>query len=193
MWIEFFEFFSGAVMAYLITRIPFLTFPRVKSWNEQFPPHPEPIYVDAHLVQRILHMRLFYWLALIFAIIPLTFGWVSLAHGSAPFGFGLWTVSGWLVLSRVTGLFAGEEAPCTKQMAMRLQQVRNVSNSEDSCCAFSQPMWEITSVRCKSCGKVLLNEARPDLGRPRSDGWIMGFTRLILSDGRPIMASDEEE
>ncbi len=180
-------------MAYLITRIPFLTFPRVKSWNEQFPPHPEPIYVDAHLIQRILHMRLFYWLALIFAIIPLTFGWVSLAHGSAPFGFGLWTVSGWLVLSRVTGLFAGEEAPCTKQMAMRLQQVRNVSHSEDSCCAFSQPMWEITSVRCKSCGKVLLNEARPDLGRPRSDGWIMGFTRLILSDGRPIMASDEEE
>ena len=46
-----------------------------------------------------------------------------LAHGSAPFGFGLWTVSGWLVLSRVTGFFAGEEAPCTKQMAMHLQQI----------------------------------------------------------------------
>jgi hypothetical protein len=193
MWIESFEFFSGAVMAYMITRIPFLTFPRVKSWNEQFPPHPEPVYVDAHLVQRVLHMRVFYWLALVFAIIPLTFGWVSLAHGSAPFGFGLWTVSGWLVLSRVTGFFAGEEAPCTKQMAMRLQQVRNVSDSDDSCCAFSQPMWEVTCVRCKACGKVLLNEPRPDLGRPRSDGWIMGFVRLVLTDGKPIMAGDEEE
>ena len=193
MWIESFEFFSGAVLAYMITRIPFLTFPRVKSWNEQFPPHPEPVYVDAHLIQRVLHMRLFYWLALVFAIIPLTFGWVSLAHGSAPFGFGLWTVSGWLVLSRVTGFFAGEEAPCTKQTAMRLQQVRNVSDSEDSCCAFAQPMLEVTCVRCKACGKVLLNEPRPDLGRPRSDGWIMGFVRLVLSDGKPIMAGDEEE
>ena len=193
MWIESFEFFSGAVLAYMITRIPFLTFPRVKSWNEQFPPHPEPVSVDAHLIQRVLHMRLFYWLALVFAIIPLTFGWVSLAHGSAPFGFGLWTVSGWLVLSRVTGFFAGEEAPCTKQTAMRLQQVRNVSDSEDSCCAFAQPMWEVTCVRCKACGKVLLNEPRPDLGRPRSDGWIMGFVRLVLSDGKPIMAGDEEE
>ena len=193
MWIESFEFFSGAVLAYMITRIPFLTFPRVKSWNEQFPPHPGPVYVDAHLIQRVLHMRLFYWLALVFAIIPLTFGWVSLAHGSAPFGFGLWTVSGWLVLSRVTGFFAGEEAPCTKQTAMRLQQVRNVSDSEDSCCAFAQPMWEVTCVRCKACGKVLLNEPRPDLGRPRSDGWIMGFVRRVLSDGKPIMAGDEEE
>lgn len=193
MWIDFFEFFSGAIMAYLITRIPYLTFPRVKSWNEQFPPHPGPIYVDAHLVQRVLHMRMFYWLAIVFAIIPLTFGWISLAHGSAPFGFGLWTVAGWLVLSRITGFFAGEEAPCNKQMAMRLQQVRNVSDSEDACCAFAQPMWEVTSVKCKSCGIVLLNEPRPDLGRPRSDGWIMGFVRLILTDGKPIMAVDEEE
>ena len=180
-------------MAYLITRIPFLTFPRVKSWNEQFPPHPEPVYVDAHLIQRVLHMRLFYWLALVFAIIPLSFGWVSLAHGSAAFGFGLWAVSGWLVLSRITALAAGEDAPCTKQLAMRLQQVRNVSESTDSCCAFSQPMWEVTAIRCKGCGKILLNESRPDLGRPRSDGWIMGFVRLAITDGRPIMASEEEE
>ena len=76
---------------------------------------------------------------------------------------------------------------------MRLQQVRNDSDSEDACCAFAQPMWEATSVKCKSCGKVLLNEPRPDLGRPRSDGWIMGFVRLILTDGKPIMAADEEE
>ena len=180
-------------MAYLITRIPFLTFPRVKSWNEQFPPHPEPVYVDGHLIQRVLHMRLFYWLALVFAIIPLTFGWVSLAHGSAAFGFGLWAVSGWLVLSRITALAAGEDAPCTKQLAMRLQQVRNMSESADSCCAFSQPLWEVTAIRCKACGKILLNEPRPDLGRPRSDGWIMGFVRLAITDGRPIMASEEEE
>ena len=193
MLLELFEFLSGAVMAFLITRIPFLTFPRLKSWNEQFPPHPEPIYVDAYLIQRVLHMRLFYWLAVIFAIIPLTFGWISLAHGSAEFGFGLWTVSGWLVLTRMTSFISGEEAPFTKQLAMNLQHVKNVSESEESCCQFAQPMWEITGVRCKSCAKILLKEARPDLGRPRSDGWIMGFVRLVLTDGRPIIALNEEE
>ena len=180
-------------MAYVITRIPFLTFPRVKSWNEQFPPHPEPISVDGHLIQRVLHMRLFYCLALVFALIPLTFGWISLAHGSAEFGFGLWTVSGWLVLSRITSFISGEEAPFTKQLAMNLQHVRNISDSEDSCCQFAQPVWEITAVRCKTCGQDLLKEPRPDLGRPRSDGWIMGLVRLMLTDGKPIVALDEEE
>ena len=193
MLVEFFEFTTGAIMAYLITRIPFLTFPRVKSWNEQFPPHPEPVYVDEHLIQRILHMRIFYWLALVFAIIPLTFGWVSLGHGSAPFGFGLWSVSGWLVLSRITSFISSEQPPFTKQLAMRLQRVKNVSNSDKACCAFAQPMWEVTSVRCKTCGNILLKEPRPDLGRPRSDGWIMGFVRLLLTDGRPIIMIDEEE
>ena len=131
-------------MAYLITRIPFLTFPRVKSWNEQFPPHPEPVYVDSHLIQRVLHMRTFYWLAIVFALIPLTFGWVSLGHGSALFGFGMWSVAGWLVLSRVTAFISGEEAPATKQLAMRLQNVKNISDSEESCCPFAQPMWELS-------------------------------------------------
>ena len=97
------------------------------------------------------------------------------------------------VLSRVTAFISGEEAPATKQLAMRLQNVKNISDSEESCCPFAQPMWEVTSVRCKSCGKILLMEPRPDLGRPRSDGWIMGFVRLIISDGRAMISSDEEE
>ena len=193
MWAITFEFLSGAIMAYMITRIPFLTFPRVKSWNEQFPPHPEPIFVDAHLIQRLMHMRLFYWLALVFAIIPLTFGWFSLAHGSAPIGFGMWVVSGWLVLSRITAVIAGEPAPWNKQLEMRLQIVRNESESEKSCCNLPYPIWEVSAVRCRTCGKNLLNESRPDLGRPRGDGWIMGFIRLILTDGKAIVAPDEEE
>ena len=193
MWGVFFEFLIGAVIAYMITRIPFLTFPRIKSWNEQFSPHPEPIYIDEYLIQRLLHMRLFYWLALFFAIIPLSFGWFSLAYGSAPIGFGMWAVSGWLVTSRVTGLLAGDDHPWTKQLAMELQLVRNKAESDESCCNLPYPMWEVSAVRCRSCFKNLLNQSRPDLGRPRSDGWIMGFIRLILTDGRPILASEEEE
>ena len=39
---------------------------------------------------------------------------------------------------------------------------------------------------------ILLMVSRPDLGRPRSDGWIMGFVRLLLTDGRAVVASEEE-
>ena len=192
MWDILFEFLTGVILAHLITRVPLLTFPRARSWNQQFPPHPEPIPVNSHLIQRVLHMRIFHWLALVFAIIPLLFGWFSLGYGSAPIGFGMWTVSGWLILSRVTMALSGEEIPWTRQLAMRLQLVKNVSESEDSCCSFSNPVWEITAVRCMICEKNLLNIARPDLGRPRSDGWIMGFVRLIITDGKPIVASEEE-
>ncbi len=193
MWAILIEFLVGAILAHLITRIPLLTFPRLRAWNVQFAPHPEPVYVGSHLIQRILHMRAFYWLGLIFALIPLVFGWLSLAYGSAPIGFGMWTVSGWLVLSRVTAFIAGEEHPWTKQLAMRLQLVKNESESDDQCCTFSNPVWEISAVRCTTCGKNLLNIPRPDLGRPRSDGWIRGFVRLLLTDGQPIVASEEEE
>tara|TARA_B100000683_G_scaffold74338_1_gene73105 strand:- start:8005 stop:8592 length:588 start_codon:yes stop_codon:yes gene_type:complete len=192
MFYEAFEFTIGAMLAYLITRVPFLTFPRVKSWNQQFSPHPEPVFVDGHLIQRVLHMRLFYWLALVFAIIPATFGWLSIAHGSAPIGFGMWVVSGWLILSRVTSVISGEQATWNKQLAMELQIVINKCAGENPCCNLAYPLWEVTCVKCNTCGENLLNQPRPDLGRPRSDGWIAGFFRLLISDGRPIVASEEE-
>lgn len=192
MWSEVFDFSLGASVAYIITRVPYLTFPRLKSWNEHFPPHPEPIYVDAYLVQRVLHMRLFYWLGLVFAIIPLVFGWLSLSYGSPTVGFGLWCVSGWLILSRLTGFISGEDPPWTKQLAMRLQLVRNKADSENSCCNLPYPVWEVVSVRCTNCGSKLLNSPRPDLGRRRSDGWIRGFIRLVVTDGRPIVVIEEE-
>ena len=131
MWAEFIEFSIGAVAAHLITRVPFLTFPRLKTWNEQFPPHPEAVYIDAHLIQRVMHMRLFHWLSLFFALIPLVFGWVSMSYGSAAIGFGMWSVSGWLILSRVTGFLAGEDSIWTKDLAMRLQLVKNKAESDD--------------------------------------------------------------
>tara|TARA_B100000886_G_scaffold79729_1_gene51740 strand:+ start:177 stop:752 length:576 start_codon:yes stop_codon:yes gene_type:complete len=186
------EFALGAIMGYLITRVPFLIFPRFKSWNQQFPPHPEPVYVDSHLIQRVLHMRLFYWLALVFALIPLIFGWLSISHGSAPIGFGMWVVSGWLVLSRLTSFISGEESTWNKQMAMRLQSVRNECDGDNPCCDLALPLWEVTQVKCRTCGKNLLNEPRPDLGRPRSDGFFAGSIRLLISDGKPIVSSEEE-
>ena len=115
-----------------------------------------------------------------------------MSYGSPAIGFGLWCVSGWLILSRLTGFISDEDPPWTKQLAMHLQLVRNKADSEKSCCNLPYPVWQVTCVRCTNCGSKLLNKPRPDLGRRRSDGFIRGFFRLIVTDGRPIVASEEE-
>jgi len=192
MWDIISNFLFGAIFAHLITRIPFLTFPRLKTWNEQFTPHPEAIPVDGHLIQRVLHMRMFYWLGLVFAIIPLFFGWFSLRYGSASLGFGMWSVSCWLVITRGTAFISKESAPWTKDMAIELQLIRNQCESEQSCCNIPHPVWQITAVRCINCGSTLKSMLRPDLGRPRQDGKIRGLVRLLMTDGRPIVATEED-
>ena len=192
MWDIISNFLFGAIFAHLITRIPFLTFPRLKTWNEQFPPHPEAIPVDGHLIQRVLHMRMFYWLGLVFAIIPLFFGWFSFRYGSASLGFGMWSVSCWLVITRGTAFISKESAPWTKDMAIELQLIRNQCDSEQSCCNIPHPVWQITAVRCINCGSTLKSMLRPDLGRPRQDGKIRGLVRLLMTDGRPIVATEED-
>ena len=70
--------------------------------------------------------------------------------------------------------------------------VRNKCDSEDACCETPQPEWELTAVRCAACRTTLLNLARPDLGRPRSDGKLKGLLRIWISDGGPIMTGEEE-
>ena len=193
MWNELFGFFIGASFAYVVVRMPFLMFPRMRSWNEQFSTHPSPIPLDPHLIQRVLHMRMFFWSGLFFATLPLFLGWASLKYGGAAMGFGLWVVSGWTIISRIMSVIGDDGPPWTKQLAMRLQKVRNDSQSESPCCEYSLPVWEVTAVRCSTCRKVLLAEARPDLGRPRSDGWIKGTIRLLITDGRPVAAPLGEE
>ena len=99
MWLEIFSFFVGLFFSHAVFRIPLLIFPRMKSWNDQFTPHPEPVNVDGELLLRVLHMRNFYYLGLFFAFIPLVFGWFSIKYGNSPLGFGLWLASGWLIIS----------------------------------------------------------------------------------------------
>ena len=193
MWLEIFSFFVGLFFSHAVFRIPLLIFPRMKSWNDQFTPHPEPVNVDGELLLRVLHMRNFYYLGLFFAFIPLVFGWFSIKYGNSPLGFGLWLASGWLIISNFSSFLTNEGPPWTKDLAIKLQIVRNRAESADSCCQFSAPVWEVTAVRCAICREILLAEPRPDLGRPRSDGWIKGMTRLILSGGRPLVSLNDEE
>ena len=188
MWIEIALFFCGAVIGHLVPRITWLILPRFESWNQQFPPHPEPIPVDEYLTQRVLNMRTFNRLSIVFAMIPLGFGLASLVYGSLGLGLGMWMTSCWTLLARVVGLL-DKGSPWNIEMAQELQLVRNSSVSEDRCCNSAMPVWQVMAVRCNACNEILLSRARPDLGRPRSDGFVKGTLRLILSEGHPLARS----
>jgi hypothetical protein len=158
---------------------------RARGFNRRFPAHPQPVPLSPYLTQRVLHMRSFYWLSFVLGAIVLVFGAASLRWGSPIFGFGLWVASSWMMLSRLQLLIAGRPAPWTSDLAVELQSIMNRSRTEP-CCSVPQPKWELQSISCSTCRAVLSRTARPDLGRPRSEGRIAGFFRLLMTDGYPL-------
>ncbi len=182
-------FFVGAVIGHVGPRLPTLFMTRAKGFNLRLEPHPEPVALSPHLTQRVLHLRTFYWLSLVLAAVVLMFGAASLRWGSAPFGFGLWVASSWLVLSRLQAVLAGRPAPWSLAMAVELQGVTDRSRGGEACCGQPRPVWDAQCVRCQACQSILLRLARPDLGRPRSDGKLRGTLRMLITDGYPLAES----
>ena len=178
-------FAMGAGIGHIGPRLPTLWMTRAAGFNRRFPPHPEPVPLSPYLTQRVLHMRVFYWLSFVLAALVLVFGAASLRWGSAMFGFGLWVASTWTVLSRIQSLLAGRPAPWSKELAVHLQTVVNQSTLVP-CCDEPFPVWDMRSIDCSECGTVLSRTARPDLGRTRSDGWMAGTLRLLMTDGYPM-------
>ena len=178
-------FAMGAGIGHIGPRLPTLWMTRAAGFNRRFPPHPEPGPLSPYLTQRVLHMRVFYWLSFVLAALVLVFGAASLRWGSAVFGFGLWVASTWTVLSRIQSLLAGRPAPWSKELAVHLQTVVNQSTLVP-CCDEPFPVWGMRSIDCSECGTVLSRTARPDLGRTRSDGWMAGTLRLLMTDGYPM-------
>ena len=178
-------FAMGAGIGHIGPRLPTLLMTRAAGFNRRFPPHPEPVPLSPYLTQRVLHMRVFYWLSFVLAALVLVFGAASLRWGSAMFGFGLWVASTWTVLSRIQSLLAGRPAPWSKELAVHLQTVVNQSTLVP-CCDEPFPVWGMRSIDCSECGTVLSRTARPDLGRTRSDGWVAGTLRLLMTDGYPM-------
>ncbi len=178
-------FAMGAGIGHIGPRLPTLWMTRAAGFNRRFPPHPEPVPLSPYLTQRVLHMRVFYWLSFVLAALVLVFGAASLRWGSAVFGFGLWVASTWTVLSRIQSLLAGRPAPWSKELAVHLQTVVNQSTLVP-CCDEPFPVWGMRSIDCSECGTVLSRKARPDLGRTRSDGWMAGTLRLLMTDGYPM-------
>ena len=178
-------FSLGAGIGHVGPRLPTLLMTRAKGFNLRFPPHPEPVPLSPYLTQRVLHLRVFYWLSLVVGLLVLAFGAASLRWGSPVFGFGLWVASTWMILSRLQMYLAGRPAPWTKDLAVELQSVMNRSRTE-ACCSVPTPSWRLQAISCTTCGAVLSRTPRPDLGRPRSDGRLSGTLRLLITDGYPL-------
>ena len=186
-------FTLGVIIAIVLPRFPVLLMSRTKGFNTKFPPHPEAIPLSPYLTQRVLHMRMFYWMSLIVVVLPLGLGIASLRWGHAAFGYGLWVSSGWFVLNRLQYFVGGQPPPWTNEMAVKLQILSDDAEKSVLCCNWTSPYWGITGVYCANCNKVLSNMPRPDLGRKRSDRWPLGFFRLLLSDGYPIMSFTDQQ
>jgi|TARA_B110000003_G_C16639890_1_gene529791 hypothetical protein len=184
---EVFLFLIGCIFGHVLPRFPVLLMSRGRGFNTHFPPHPQPVPLGPHLNQRILHLRTFYWLSLVVAVLPLGLGLASVRWGNAAFGFGLWLSSGWLVLSRLQTFLGGLSPPWSRSMAIELQMIINESSGERACCSWPTPVWGVTEVRCTNCTSTLRKMARPDLGRKRTDGRVVGLLRLLISDGYPII------
>ena len=178
-------FLLGASIGHVGPRLPTLWMTRAKGFNRRFPPHPQPVPLSPYLTQRVLHMRVFFWLSFVLGGLVLVFGAASLRWGSASFGFGLWVASSWMMLSRSQAWIAGRPAPWSRNLAVELQTVMDRARVE-RCCSTPTPHWEVQCIACSTCGAVLSRTARPDIGRPRSDGRIAGMIRLLITDGHPI-------
>ena len=188
-----FLFLFGLTLGHLIPRIPMIIITRMKSFNYRYPSHPRPMPVDGYLILRVLQMRTMRKWGIMFTFIPLFFGWMMLKWSVAIVGMGLFLSGGWTLLSWILPLKPGvPNSPWTMEVAQQLQIVRNKCDGEDACCESSMPQWELTGVRCSACRKTLLNIPRPDLGRPRSDGKIMGLLRIWITDGEPLILGEEE-
>ena len=185
-------FTLGFIIAFLFPRLPIILITRGRGFNTAFPEHPEPIPLSPKLTQRVLHMRMIYWMGFVVATIPLMFGLASIKWGNTAFGFGLWLSSGWFMLSRLQTFVGGPDPPWTLEIAQRLQIVMDKAKSDSSCCNYPKPEWRILAISCSTCGKLLEELPRPDLGRKRIDGVFAGGLRLLLTDGHPTIIEDEE-
>ena len=186
-------FVIGFIIAFVFPRIPSILITRGSAFNKHFPLHPDPMPLSPYLTQRVLHMRMFYWLGLVVSIIPITFGLLSLKWGNTSFGFGLWLSSGWFVIARLQVFIGGKEPPWNLEMAQTLQLIMDEKHQPTSCCSNPDYEWRILTISCASCNSTIEEMPRPDLGRKRMDGFFLGGLRLLITDGYPILENQTDE
>ncbi len=169
---------------WILTRMPMVILPRFRINPDRLTAHPAAPSVDEHLVVAMLRLRRSYWMAIPFAFVPLGYGLLMLRFVPSAIGFGLTVGGGWVLLSRVLPASLAPRRRTPYSMPL-IHELNRISLHPADCCVDIELLWQPDAVRCVACGAVHLAEARPDLGRKRSDGWLLGSLRLLLLDGRP--------
>ncbi|MEE2747817.1 MAG: hypothetical protein VX473_05055 [Candidatus Thermoplasmatota archaeon] len=134
-------------------------------------------------------MRRVHMMCWLVSLFPLCLGLLVIRSSPQPFALGLIAGVAWFALSRLVPLHGGQGfgiLPLSK-----IKQINNLRQPESECCDSPQLQWEVRAIRCNHCRKVTIDSPRPDLGRIRSDGRVMGSFRILLMDGRSVFPPDE--
>ena len=172
----------GLLIGMLIPRLPLLFFTRFLNMERELTPHPDPIPVGIPLVQRLLLMRRIHAMCWIVAALPLLLGLLIIKSSPEPFALGMVAGVSWFAISR-----AIPQDPNSGFGILPLsliQDINNLREPETVCCKRQLLQWEVRAIRCRHCRSMAMNVPRPDLGRMRSDGRMMGSLRVLLMDGR---------
>ena len=183
--------FIGLILGMIIPRLPLLLFTRFLGLERGLSPHPDPITVDIPLIQRMLLMRRVHIMCWLLAFLPLCFSVAIMKASPEPFAMGMFAGVIWFTISRVVPPHLESGFGIMPMTLVR--EVNNLRQPDSPCCETPSPQWEVRSIRCKYCRKLILNKPRPDLGRIRSDGRMLGGLRILLMDGRSPYDSEEEE
>ena len=180
----------GLFIGIILPRLPLLFFTRVLALEREITPHPDPIPIGIPLIQRLLLMRRVHRMCWLIAIFPLGLGLMVLKTSPEPFALGLVAGVAWFALSRMVPLHTGLGFGLLPLST--IQEINNLREPKTACCGNQFLQWEVRAIRCKHCRSVSRNLPRPDLGRIRSDGRLMGSFRILLMDGHSVFPPTED-
>jgi hypothetical protein len=179
---DIFLLIIGGLIGMIIPRIPALFFSRFPHLERDLPPHPDPLPINVSLIQRMLLIRRLHNMGWVLVLLPLLLSYLVLEVSPEPFALGLMVGSGWWVLSRLVPTASDPIMRGPLPMAL-IQRVNEFRQPKQPCCEQCEPQFEVRAIRCAACGKVLLSVTRPDLGRVRCDGLLLGTFRCLILDG----------
>jgi hypothetical protein len=180
---------AGLCFGILLPRLPLLFFTRFLNLERDLTPHPDPIPIGIPLVQRLLLMRRVHVMSWLISALPLSMGILILNSSPEPFGVGLVAGVAWFILSRAVPLNIGSSWGILPLSL--IQEVNNLREPKSSCCNRQLLQWEVRAIRCQNCRIVALDLPRPDLGRIRSDGRLIGTLRILLMDGHSVFPTED--
>ena len=178
-------------IAWLITRLPLVVLPRISIRPLELIEHPHDPEINDNLILQILRVRRAYWASIPFGLIPLILGILMIIQSPSSVGFGLIIGSSWVILSRLIPFDLDHLSHSPYSMNL-IHELNRIKIEKYPCCEIPTPVWSLDAVKCLECSHVLLNHPRPDLGRKRSDGILLGALRIMILDGQGFSESSSK-